>query len=204
MAAGLTLVLVGVACGGDDARGPAPGVGSGALVQTPGEALDQDLGLAPEAAGWTIEQSRAQHLAAEAVSKVAQELAATRPDIFVGSDLADEPGAPLKLYIKGPADAAVRALVEAAGSPIEVVDRQPFSFTELEERSRAVHDHLMRLGFDNLSTGFRIEGRGEIDAAVTARPGLPRDADEIAETFPAHLRGSVRLRVSTDPVAVPE
>jgi hypothetical protein len=106
-------------------------------LQSAEEALEQDLRLAAEANGWTVEQAAAQHLAAEIVGRIAGEVAGSYPEIFVGSALSDVPGGVPELYIKGPADEFVRAQVAAAGIEIRIVDNQPYSFAELEARRHA-------------------------------------------------------------------
>ena len=165
-------------------------------VQSPREALAQDLALVAEARGWTIEEAVAAHQAADVVGRIAAQVAAERPRVFVGSVLSPEPGGAPELYIKGSADEFVRDLVAGAEIEVKIVDGQPFSFDELEERSLRVHRSLAALGFDEISTGFSVTGRGEIEAEVVRRPGLPSDASEIVLSLPIDLQASVVLTVS--------
>ena len=172
------------------------------VLQTNEEALAQDLALVADAQGWTTAQAAAHHRSAEAVGAVAEQLAATRPDVFVGSALPTDPeGAPI-LYVKGVADPGVLAL--AATSPISVVvaDGQPFSFDELEERKLIVHHALEAMGFLDIATGFELDGAGVITSAVTALPGLPRDPAIVTTALPASMRDSVRLTVHDEDVVV--
>jgi hypothetical protein len=122
--------------------------------------------------------------------------------MFVGSALSPEPGGAPALYIKGPADDFVRGLVAEAEIDIKIVDNQPFSFDELEERKLRVHRALEAQGFQNVSTGFSVTGGGQITAGVTRQSGLPDDAAEILSGLPASLRASVTLTVSDAPIVV--
>ena len=116
-------------------------------VQSDEDALAQDIALAAEARGWTIEEAAADHRAAEIVGRIAGQVAAERPDMFIGSMLSPEPGGAPALYIKGPADEFVRTLVANAEIDIRIVDNQPFSLEELEERKLQVHRALEAYGF---------------------------------------------------------
>ena len=165
-------------------------------VQSPREALAQDLALVAEARGWTIEEAVADRKAADVVGRIAAQVAAERPRVFVGSVLSPEPGGAPELYIKGSADEFVRDLVAGADIEVKIVDGQPFSFDELEERSLRVHRSLAALGFDEIYTGFSVTGRGEIEAEVVRRSGLPSDASEIVLSLPIDLQASVVLTVS--------
>lgn len=173
-------------------------------VQSNEESLAQDLGLVAEAKGWTVEEAAADHRAAEAVGRIAEQVAAERPDIFVGSVLSPEPGEAPSLYVKGPADDFVRSLVASAEIPIKLVDNQPYSFDELEERKIQVHRALEDQGFRHVSTGFSVAGGGEVTAGVSRHTGLPTEAAEILSGLPASLRDSVVLTVSDVPIALDE
>jgi len=172
------------------------------VLQSGEDALAQDLGLVAAARGWTKEEAVTDYRAADAVGRIAEQVAAERPDMFVGSVLSPEPGGAPELYIKGPADDFVRSIVANAETDIQIVDNQPVSFAELEERKLQVHRALEALGFRYVSTGFSVAGGGRIAAGVTREPGLPADAAEILSVLPAALRESVTLTVSDAPIAV--
>ena len=87
---------------------------------------------------------------------------------------------------------------------IKLVDSQPFSFDELEERKLKVHHALEDEGFQYVSTGFRVASGGQITASVTRQAGLPSDSAEILSRLPESLRDSVELTVSDAPIAVDE
>jgi len=170
-------------------------------LQSPEEALAQDLALIAAARGWTVEQAAADHRAAEVVGRIAEQVASERPDIFVGSVLSPEPGGAPALYIKGSADEFVRALVAGAEIDIKVVDDQPFSSDELEEREMQVARTLEALGFQSAYISSSITDGGQIIAGVTRQPGLPDDQLKILSGLPAELRASVALTVSDAPVS---
>lgn len=104
------------------------------------------------------------------------------------------------VYIKGPADRLVRSLVANAEVDIKIVDDQPFSFEELEERKIEVHRALQAQGFRHISTGFSITCRGQIVADVMRQPGRPDNPSEIRSRFPSELRESVTLTVRDEPI----
>lgn len=179
-----------------EAPGPTP------IVQSPEDALAQDIALVADALGWTIEEATANYRAAEIVGNIAGRIAAERPDIFIGSALSPDPLGPPSIYIKGPADEFVRNLVAAAEIEVKIIDNQAFSLEELEQRQRRVVDALLAQGFQNLSAGIRIQEGGLIEAVVTREPGLPDDPAEILAALPPDLRGSVSLTVSDAPVGL--
>jgi len=170
-------------------------------LQSPEEAANQDLELAAAARGWTLEEAEADRRAADAVGSVAGHIAANRPDIFIGSALSPEPGGTPRLYIKGPADQYVRALVATAGIEIQIVDNQPYSRSELDERQTQVVNALVAMGFENISAGADMQQQGEIEVDVTRQNGLPDDPDEILASLPADVREGVTLTLSDCPVA---
>lgn len=172
--------------------------------QTLEEALAEDLALVAKARGWTIDEATADYKAAESVGRVAERIAAERPDLFVGSVLSSEPGAAPVLYIKGSADQFIRSLVADADVEITIVDKQPFSFDELEERKLQVHHALEAQGFRTVSTGVNITGGGVIRAGVTRQLGLSADVDDILARLPSGVRASVMLTVNERPIVVDE
>ena len=159
------------------------------------EALTEDLRSIAEAYGWTFEQAVAQHRASEEVGHIAAQIASERPDIFVGSALGEEPGDAPKLYVKGAAPQSVHDLVAAAGVAVIIVDEQPYSFDELEERSIRVGRALVDAGYPNVATGTDIAGGGSIPVSVLQIPGLAADPAEILAFVPQELRADVDLQV---------
>lgn len=166
-------------------------------LQTEAEALEQDLALIAEARGWTIEQAERQYRNAELVGDLAEALAASHPESFIGSELPKDPADAPILYVKGKSPSLVAQEADTLG--IRVVDGQPFSFLELEERESAVHSALYELGFDQISTGFALDGGGRIDATVY--DAALSAADVTLAALPADLAEDVSLTVDTEPIA---
>ncbi|GIW20716.1 MAG: hypothetical protein KatS3mg065_1012 [Chloroflexota bacterium] len=88
-----------------------------ARYQTPDEALATDLALIAQAAGWTAAEAAAYARAEAAIDRIAVRLATDRPDVFVGSALASDPGGAPRLFVKGPADPELIAAIRSAGPP---------------------------------------------------------------------------------------
>ncbi|MGH3737844.1 MAG: hypothetical protein ACRDT6_19865 [Micromonosporaceae bacterium] len=192
-AAGLLLTMMPAA----SASAPSDGAVSAAQAA--------DIDLAAKARGWTYAQALAQHRAAEAVGALAEQVAAQLPDRFVGSALSERPGGVPSLYVKGAADSQIRTLVAAAKTPIRIVDRQPYSFAELEAREAAVHQALAAQGFDAVSSGVDFTNPRAIRADVTRTAGVSAaSADAALARMPADLRSGVRLTVSDVAVAADE
>lgn len=166
-------------------------------IQTEAEALKQDLALIAEAHGWTIEQSERQYRNAEIVGDIAEALAASHPDSFIGSELPEDPADAPILYVKGKTPSLVAQ--EASTLGIRVVDDQPYSFLELEEREFAVHSALNEQGFDQIATGFSLDGGGRIDATVYDAEFSASDVTLAA--LPAGLAEHVSLTVATESIA---
>lgn len=173
-------------------------------VQSDEDAVAQDLALTAKAKGWTIEQAAADRGAADAVGRVAEQVAARRPEAFVGSALSTDPGGPPALYIKGRADQLVRTLAADAEVNVTLVEDQPFSFAELEDRKIKVHRSLEAQGFKSVSTGFDITDRGRIRAGVTRQPGRSADAATIRSRLPQSVREDTTVTVSDAPVVADE
>jgi hypothetical protein len=140
----------------------------------------------------------------EALDPIQQRIYTERPDIFIGAALSDEPGGPPTIYIKGPADEWVRNLVATAGIEIVIVDNQPFSEHELNEREMRVADALQVMGFANFAVGSLLEDGGRMYAEITRQGGLPDDPGEILERLPTDLRDWVEVTLSREDVVVPQ
>jgi hypothetical protein len=168
------------------------------------EYVARDLALAAEASGRTFEEEKARWLADEAVEQLAREVRARWPGIFVEAVLPGRTGDRSVIYVKGPAPVELLDLVRRAEVPVAVVDGRPFSREEMEARQSAAVTAVMAMGFDNLAASSDVTRRGAIDIAVTWRPGLPRDPEEIRSALPEELRDAVNVTVSDTPVAVPE
>ncbi len=171
-------------------------------VQSPEDAASEDLRLAAAARGWTIEQAAAALRAGDIVGRIAQQVATERPEVFVGAALSPEPGGPPSLYIKGPADEFVRNLVTNAEIEIKLVDNQPYSSDELEQRQLQVTQAIEALGYSNFGVGCDITDRGHITAELTRQPDLPDDPAAVLASLPESVRPDVTITFSDIPVGV--
>ncbi len=190
------LLAVALAAGPPSQSGVASADDDGDIrVLTPKEALEADLRLTAEANGWTIQQARNRYEASRAVARVSTKVAKRYPDVWVGSQVADEPGDPPVLFIKGHASDAVREIVGSEDIKIVIKDEQPYSYDELIERRDRVHDALLRAGYDEVATRVNITGGGIIPAGVRVTKGLTRDRESVLAVVPQGLRSDVRLTI---------
>ena len=194
----ITSILLAIAF----AAGPPsqPGVAladddEGVRVLTPKEALEADLRLTAETNGWTLQEARTRYEASRAVARVSTKVAKRFPDIWIGSQVADDPGDPPILFLKGPVSDAVREIVDSEDIRIVIKDDQPYSYDELIERRDRVHDALMNAGYDEVATRVNITGGGIIPAGVRVTQGLKSDRESVLAVVPKGLRADVRLTV---------
>jgi hypothetical protein len=173
-------------------------------LQSNEEAVRQDLALVAAARGWTLEQATAQRAAGDVVSVLVKRIHAQRPDVVVGSLLSREPGGAPSIFIKGFADEFVKDLVAKATRKVNLVDEQPYSFLELQQRAWDVHAAIEGQGFRYVVTAPDIASGGRIRAEVTYEAGLPGAPTEIVGRLPAGLRSGVDVIVHEAPVVKPE
>ncbi|MFD2351286.1 hypothetical protein ACFSTC_21060 [Nonomuraea ferruginea] len=83
---------------------------------------------------------------------------------------------------------------------IDVVDGQPYSFGELEERQLTVHKALVAYGFTSVATSVDIVGAGRIPAQVTETPGVDSRPETVLSAMPQGLRPHIDLAVRDEPV----
>lgn len=188
----------GPSLGADRAGSPPSQSADTALAdryQAPEDALAADLALIAQARGWTAAEVAAYARAEAAVDRVAAQLAAERPEAFVGSALALDPGGTPRLFIAGPIDPELLALAQSAAIPIEVVDGQPSSFVELEAETAAVHAALLSAGYREVVTTFDITRGGLVEVTVRRQADLPYEASAILSLLPAALRAGVEVTV---------
>lgn len=161
-----------------------------------------DVTLIADSNGWTREQRALHGAKSEAAGKVAERLAAERPEVFVGGALGPAPEDAPRVYIKGPADARVYEIVETAAFEILVIDWQPYSRREIDERQWALVQELSALGFLNFGVGTDIQSEGLMKATVQRVPGAPCSADEVLAALPAPLRERTSITLVDEPVYV--
>jgi streptogrisin C len=162
-----------------------------------------DLALVAVARGWTLEQAVAHRAISDQFGRIQEQLATKRPGLYAGATLSAVPDGAPTLYIRGTADAFVRELVNAAEFRIEVIEGQPFSWQELEERSIRLNRLLAALGFRDIVTSFD-ESTATVEAVVTRVPALPASAEQVLALLPAEFRSGVRLDVTDADVAIDE
>jgi hypothetical protein len=184
--------------------------GEPGLVTPPGEAVLTDLEAVAAANCWTLAEAEANHRAAEVVGRIAARIEALEPARFVGSAVGPQPGTVPRLYIKGKASEFVRRLVSEATIQISVIDEQPYSFTELEDRAIRVQEALRQIGFEDVSTAVDVTGGGRIPVTVRGGPATPSEAT-LLDAIPADLRDDVVLTITLDgewtsdqPLAAPD
>lgn len=134
---------------------------------------------------------------ADRLGAVQERLAAERPQLYAGARLT--PGGGATLYVKGAADDLVRQLVSDAGVAITVVEGRPYSWLELEDRSRRLHRQIAGRGYRNIATSFD-EATATLEATVGRAAGLPATARELRAALPAEFRAGTRLAVVDAPV----
>ncbi|THV40892.1 hypothetical protein [Glycomyces buryatensis] len=164
-----------------------------ANFQTEAEALAEDLTLTAEANGWTYQEARAQYEAAEAIGKVAEQVAAEHSEVFVGSALSAEPGGAPTLYIKGAADREITSLATASEVSIDIVDKQPYSFDELGRRNENLIGELADMGYGNLITSVDIT-RGVIEADVQNTSAATYGTASVESQLSSEFSEGVELR----------
>lgn len=135
--------------------------------------------------------------AASVVGRIGGQIARHEPDHYVGSVLDTGTGSAPRIYIKGQASAFVRDLVAEAGIPIEIVDGQPYSFTELEDRTIEVQQALLKLGLEDFSVAVDVAGAGRIPVRVRLTASTPSEA-AIRGAVPADLRADVVVIMDED------
>jgi hypothetical protein len=177
----------------------APALAKKPHIQTPAEAREADLRAIATAAGWTMAEVRAYQRSVDAVHAVIGRIVDRYPGILVGSRIADDPLGPPTIYLKGPSDPDIEAMVAAAGVPIVVVADLPYSMDELEDRSIRAHEAVLGLGIPFVSTGTDPSGR--IPMSI-ARNGGFTDADlaAIGDVLPEDVRADVDLTVVAPPI----
>ncbi|MGI0117487.1 hypothetical protein [Zooshikella sp. RANM57] len=173
-------------------------------IQTEEEALATDLKLVAKAKGWTIEEARADYNAAAAVGAVAERLAKSHPDLFVGSVLSEQPGGTPSLYVKGTAPSLVYNLVAESKIDINIVDQQPFSFLELESRAYQIQSNLKELGYKDFATSFDFRNAGRIDVLVAEQTDKLNFSSQVVSELPISLQSNVNVTISKKPVGVAE
>lgn len=171
---------------------------------TPEEARAIDLALIAETNGWTLEEAELYLAKSDALSEVTAQVNLERPDVFVGAAVGPEPSDAPRLYIKGPADARILELAASAPFEIRVIDQQPYSRDELDQRQSSLAAELLALGFRNFILATDIEREGLMLATLQRQPGLPDSAESLLVALPPALRERISIEFTDEPAYQPE
>lgn len=163
-------------------------------VQTPDEAVEPDLDALAEAWGWTLEEAREAGRRAVDFDDLLELIYERRPEIFVGAAIGN------RLYIKGEADAFLLELVEAAPFGVAIVDGQPYSFDENDERGAELVRLLASLGFATVAGGADILRESVLEVSVERTPGAPDTVEAILAALPVKFQTGVEITISDEPV----
>jgi hypothetical protein len=166
----------------------------------PSDAEPSDTELIAEGRGWTLEEAQLYRAKSEAAGEVSGRLTAERPDVFVGGAVGPEPSDAPRMYIKGVADARVYEIVGEAPFEIRVIDGQPYSRIEIDERQSLLMQVIVALGFLNAGVWTDIQNEGLMEATIQRTAGAPDSVDEIFAALPAPLRERTRITLVDDPV----
>jgi hypothetical protein len=172
----------------------------GVVAQTAAEALEMDLALIAEGRGWSVQEARLSHEASEAVGRVAIKLAKERLEMFVGSVLSPDPAGRPRLLVKGQTDEYLRALVADESVVIDLVDNQPFSASENDERIQRATETLKAMGYSDFSVAADIQREGRLLVSVRKTVGLPSTAGGVAASMPADLSQNLEVSVLDHPI----
>lgn len=140
----------------------------------------------PELAAVHLEQSRA-------FTDLVADVAASYPKTYAGAVYAEEPGDASLLRFVGEPPEKVAALAERSRVPIKVVGDAKYSEQELQERAKAVHERLVRSGFEQVATATTSEDGLVATVFGKGDPDLPRD-----------LSDGLELNRSREPIVVEE
>lgn len=151
--------------------------------------------------GWTMDQARAYVRTNAALDAVLDAIEAEAPGIITGSGFAEDPEAPPTIWIKGPSTPAIDAIIAGADVPILLVDDQPWSFDENDERLIRVQQAFAALDLGLIHLTVDITRRSRIEASVARTSGITEEeAAAIVASLPEDLRADVDLTVIDPPI----
>lgn len=185
------------------AFGPGAWVGDGIGTSEEDRVREIDLAIIADKHGWTIEETRVRENASDALLSVSTKIASQCPDVYVGAAVGTTPYEAPALYIKGPADSYVKALIESASVAIRLIDGQPYSRDELDARQSAVAGALRAAGF-RVAAGANILKRGLIEVTVGRSNGRLPSAADVWAFVPVDLRPDVSISVVDADISVDE
>jgi hypothetical protein len=151
------------------------------------KAQASDVGLVAEQYGWKIDDA-ARHLdAQQSFGRLIDRLAREHGDVYAGAEFAEKPGGAARIMVKGEASDELRVLVKRSGLPIELVEGQRYSATELQERSVELVKVLAERGYDEVGAAVLPSGliQVAVDDDLSRAKDLPErlvDGVEIAQS----------------------
>ena len=159
----------------------------------------KDIRLIAEARGWTIQEAKAQTRTTIKLGRLANHLATNNSDVYVGAELSESPGGIPTIYIKGSVNSDFHSLISTGGidGGVNIIDSQPYSLLELEEREQRVHSMLVDEGYQDIMSSFDIAREGHIDVVIT----YPAEADLAAKTA-SDLMGNISDDFSSTDVTI--
>ena len=137
----------------------------------------------PEATLEYVGQSRA-------FAELATDLSRAFPKTYASAEFAERPKAPSVVRFVGDPPREAYEMAEKSGLPIKVTGGARYSETVLQERAKAVHEHLMRSGFRQVVTATTTDDIILASVYGKGEPDLPRE-----------LAQDVELVQSLEPVA---
>lgn len=171
------------------------------MKQSSEEAFMEDLQSVAESKNWTIDEALVQQQISEELDKIVKKITTDYPEIFVGSVLSDEPGHSPSIYIKGEASQAIYDLIATSTTPIHIVDKQPYSFKELEDRQHELTALLLDLGYKNFVVFSDFQNSGNMELEITLEEGLPETSTEITLLLPEKFHDNIKINLSQESVA---
>lgn len=185
--------LVEVALGHDEVQpdGPQAGndVGLVFVAPTDEEAELRDASLAAAQRNITVTAAMQDFDIAESFGAVQVAISSQRPELYAGAAIEGDPSHLPTLYIRGLADSFVKDVVADAGMDIKVVENRPLSWLELEAESIRLHEELLALGYESVTTSFD-EVTGTLEAALTRGPEVPGTPKALRDELTARFRNA--------------
>lgn len=132
------------------------------------ESVATDVEIVAKTFDWDVE-STAKHLEDQLTfGALANTVSTKYAKNYAGASFAENPGDTSLLYIKGRTPRDVARLVAETRLPIEIVDGQKYSHSELNDRSNRVVGVLAEAGYADVNSAVMADG--SIQVAVAGKP----------------------------------
>jgi hypothetical protein len=147
--------------------------------------------------GWSLEEVFEHFEKSNVVETVAVAIDERTPGVLVGSKVGS-PGEPPTIWLKGAMSSEARAIIEDADTPIQVVDLQPRSHAENDDRLQRVAASLGAMGLESFKLGSDITRRGRLDLVIQ---GDPETSDRVmAGLDPTDTQEGIDISVQAERV----